>query len=47
MKEKKFYEEAEIEVIKLAACDILTGSGGGSNKNEDIDEEDVDSGGWL
>lgn len=47
MKEKKLYEEAEIEVIKLAAYDIMTASGGGAGKNEDIDEDDIDNGAWL
>lgn len=42
---KKYYEEAEIEVLRFECCDVLTSSGG--DDTEGAGRNDVDDGGWT
>ena len=43
---KKYYEEAEIEVLRFECCDVLTSSAGDDDMGG-AGRNDVDDGGWT
>ena len=44
---KKYYEEAEIEVLRFECCDVLTSSAGDDDDMGGAGRNDVDDGGWT
>ena len=44
---KKYYEEAEIEVLRFECCDVLTSSAGDDESEGGAGRNDVDDGGWT